>query len=197
MEFTEFIEQLGSTSPAPGGGAAAGISISLGAACAEKAIRFSKGENLADSLETFVKARITGQKLCEEDQFYFLEWQKTRKLPKNTEEEKENRIKQFNKAAIACTAIPYRIGKLAIILLDEIEKVLFKCSPFLISDLACSIIFVKSAFESSCFNIRINLPYIKEYTFEKELNSFLTIEYENFVSLEKKLLSLCEKIILE
>ena len=53
-EIKDFCQKLGSISPTPGGGAAAGICLSMGAACAEKAARFSLEDTDQNFIEAFV-----------------------------------------------------------------------------------------------------------------------------------------------
>ena len=85
-DFISFCEKLGSVSPAPGGGAAAGLALSMASACVEKAARFSKGEEPKKILDELVRIREKGHILSDEDQTAFLKWQDARKLPKQTDE---------------------------------------------------------------------------------------------------------------
>ncbi len=191
MLLQDFTEQLGSTNPTPGGGAAAGIAIALSAGCVEKAIRFSKENDLTTFINFFSKSRTTGHVLCDDDQKYFLEWQNARRLPKNTDEEKQVRLKTVDNCAKNCAKVPYRTGKLALSMLSKMKEFMPFCNPYLISDLICGVVFARSAFDASCANIKINRPYVKDHDFLAELNYFITADYDEFYLLEKDILKHC------
>lgn len=193
MNLNEFTEKLGSTTPTPGGGAAAGLSLSLGAACAEKAARFSLSDEILHILEKLVEIRLWGDKLCEADQIAFIEWQKTKKLPKETEDEKKIRKEAIDNAALECAKIPLLTAEYAVKLLYTIDEFLPYCNKFLISDAACGVSFASAAFESSVFNIMINMPYVKNEIFKNQLETFLSGNQPHFDVIKGRILAECYK----
>lgn len=191
-----FCEELGSTAPTPGGGAAAGITLSLGAAAAEKAARFSlKEDSNEDFVNKFAEIREHGHQLCEDDQKYFIEWQKARKLPKESDEEKKIRKEQVDKYAAECARVPLKLGRQAIYLIKTIEEFLPSCNKWLISDAAVGASHAAAAFESSLFNIMINLPYVKDETFASELKAFMNDHVEMFNTTKEKILKKTEEVL--
>lgn len=195
-EINSFCENLGSTAPTPGGGAAAGITLSLGAACAEKAARFSlKDDSNDDFINRFAEIREHGHQLCADDQKYFLEWQNARKLPKETEEEKKIRKEQVDKYAAECARVPLKLGRQAIYLIKTIEEFLPTCNKWLISDAAVGAGHAAAAFESSIFNIMINLPYVKDETFSSELKAFMNDHIEMFNTIKEKIYKKTEEVL--
>lgn len=177
MELAEFSKDLGSNKPAPGGGAAAGFTLSLAAACAQKAMVFSKPENYEEIQNFLENIRLDGLHLCDEDQRTFLEWQKARKLPKDTESQKKLRTEEVNRTAAECAAVPLATGKAAVSLISKLEELLSVCSKFLISDISCAASFASAALQAACVNVEINLPYVKDAALLNEMNCFLQNSY--------------------
>lgn len=177
MELAEFSKNLGSDKPAPGGGAAAGFTLSLAAACAQKAMVFSKPENYEEIQNFLENIRLKGLHFCAEDQRTFIEWQKARKLPKDTDEQKSFRTVEVNRTAAECAAVPLVTGKTAVLLISKLEELLPVCSKFLISDISCAASFAIAALQAACVNIEINLPYVKDVNLLGEMNCFLRDSY--------------------
>ena len=173
MELADFSKDLGSDKPAPGGGAAAGFTLSLAAACAQKAMVFSKPENYEEIQDFLENIRINGLHFCAEDQRTFVEWQKARKLPKDTDEQKRFRTAEVNRTAADCAAVPLAVGKNAALLISKLEELLSVCTAFLISDISCAASFAAAALQAECVNNEINLPYVKDADLLNEMNCFL------------------------
>ena len=171
--FIEFCNRLGSNAPTPGGGAASGIVLSLGASCAEKAARFSIDDYLEGYLESFVNIKENGFILAEKDQKAFLNWMQARKLPKDTEQEIREREEKIQTYVKECTLVPREIVTNCIKLVEVIFDFIKYCNKWLISDLACGVNFAKASFDSAIFNIKINIPYIKDKKFIQSLQIFI------------------------
>jgi methenyltetrahydrofolate cyclohydrolase len=179
--INDFCEKLGSTSPTPGGGAAAGITLSMGAACAEKALRFSIKENTEKLALPFAEIRDMGLKLSQDDQSAFSKWQEAKKLPKSTEEEIKNRNEKINQYTKECILVPYNICKYSIKLADIVRDFIPKCSKWLLSDAQIGIIFAKAAFDAGVLNIDINIPYLKDQNLLTEIVDFKN-ENSNYIN---------------
>jgi methenyltetrahydrofolate cyclohydrolase len=190
-----YCEKLGSTSPAPGGGSACGLILSMGASAAEKAMRFSFEEQDNDFTRKVVLIRLNGLKLSDEDQIQFENWANARKLQKDTDEQKKYRNEKVNYYASECAKVPYNIGKNAVDLLNVIEMFLPKCSKWLISDAAVGASFALASLESSIFNIKINLPYVKDEDLKNELKTFVEENMQPSIDLKNKILIFCDKLL--
>lgn len=195
MTLTEFTEKLGSTNPTPGGGAAAGLTLAVGAACAEKAVRFSLSDDTEKILEQLIFLREEGHKLSQRDQDAFLNWQLMKKLPKETDEEKAVRKEKINMAAHECAMVPFLTAEYSVKLLYTVDEFLPFCNKFLISDAACGVSFAAAAFETSVFNILINLPYIKNEIFKNQLETFISGNTEHFDIVKERVLAECRKLL--
>jgi len=92
------------------------------------------------------------------------------KMPKDTEEERENRKRAVQEAFKRAAQVPLetallaeRSSELAIVVSEKGEK-------NAISDVGCAISFINSAFEGARYNIKINLPSIKDEEFNNKVN---------------------------
>ncbi|HBD93824.1 MAG: hypothetical protein A2015_11405 [Spirochaetes bacterium GWF1_31_7] len=195
MKLNEFTEKLGSTSPTPGGGAASGLTLALAAACAEKAVRFSISDISEKICEQLIFLREEGNKLCIDDQNAFSHWQEMKKLPKVTETEKAHRTQQINNAAEQCAKVPLLTAEYSMKLLYTIDEFLPYCNKFLISDAACGVSLAAASFETSIFNIIINLPYIKNDIFKSQLETFITTNPDHFDVIKERILTECRKLL--
>lgn len=189
----EYCEKLGSKEQTPGGGSASGLVLSLAASCAEKAARFSIDDYLDGYIDSFLSIKENGFIYTKKDQEAFLNWMDSRKLPKSTEEEikyREEKIQFYVKESIS---IPLEIIKNCIKLIEIIQDFIPYCNKWLISDLASAVAFAKSSFESSCFNIKINIPYIKDNDFILEVHSFIRKNKRYFNKVSKNCIKECYK----
>lgn len=195
----EFVTKLGSTKPAPGGGAAAGISLSMAGACAEKAVRFSEKllskEEFEHTLSIFCEIRDIGLKLHEEDQQAFMGWYNARKLPNKTQEEKQKRTLEINKYIKDCITTPFSIYKESIKLMDLLEKFLPKCDKWLISDVGVAVSLCASTLESSFLNIIVNFPFLKDKDYLNDIQTFIDNSMQRFFEKKEKLLKKCTEIL--
>jgi formiminotetrahydrofolate cyclodeaminase len=108
--------------------------------------------------------------LVDEDASAFSDVMNAFKMPKDTEEEKNRRREAIQKAFKMATHVPLetarlavRSGELALIVSEKGEK-------NAISDVGCAISFINSAFEGARYNIKINLPSIKDGDFNSKVN---------------------------
>lgn len=193
MTINAFASQLGSTNAIPGGGAAGGVTLALGAACAEKAARFSFKSEEHELINIFAHLREKGLELAENDQKFFMQWQTAKKLPKEKEEEKRARQLAINKAALECARVPLELAQAAQELLIAVEDFLPHCHAFLMSDAACAASFARAAFETGIYNIHINLPYIKDENFRLELQNTITTMPDSFNNHASQIIDACMK----
>jgi len=198
-DINEFCEKLGSTSPTPGGGAAAALTLALAAGCAEKAARFSiqESEKHGKTVKIFAEIRGIGIQLSNNDQTAFSGWQEARRLPKNGDAEKKIRAEKINFYVAECVRVPFEICKNALRLTKAILDFAPNCNRHLISDAGIGAFLSDSAFEAGRINIEINKPHLKDNKLLDEINLFFSREYENFKSSNQEIASLCGKILKE
>jgi formiminotetrahydrofolate cyclodeaminase len=193
--FKEYCLKLASTSPIPGGGSASGLTLAMAVSCVEKATRFSLEDKKNTYLPQLELIRNIALKLSNDDQIAFANWGLARKLPKITDEEKQIRKNKVEYYSSQCTRIPYEISKNSFKLIEIIEIFIKDCNKFLISDVGVGASLASSSFESGIFNILINIPYLKNENFIKELYHFIDSQEKIFTQKKENIYKICRKTL--
>lgn len=184
MTIIEFADELGSDSPAPGGGSVSALAGSMGAALAAMisnistnkfSFRKADEEELADR-ETLLNVAYEAQeikesllKLIDKDTQAFDKVMAAMGMPKGTEEEKKARKEAMEKANKEATMVPYETAEKAYSSLDHAKIVAEKGNPASISDIGVGVLMIRSAVEGALMNVRINLSGIKDEEFKTEM----------------------------
>jgi len=162
--LSEYLSQLASTNPTPGGGSAATIVAAIGAALISMASRISASnpkyaahKELADRLAT--RADALRDQLIEarfRDEAAYAAVVKTLALPRSTEEERVAREERLRKDLKEAAAAPLEGAHFAL----EIERLAAFGVEIgnrnLASDLGCAAEFAAAAVAACAYNVRIN-----------------------------------------
>lgn len=191
-KIEEFINDLASDSPAPGGGSTAALvgalsgalnsmvySLTVGKKSFEKLDENKKEELLLFKTESenFIKRSI---ELMEEDRKAFSELMNGYTIPK----EKEDREEKIQKLTIGALMAPLKMSREALKFYENIKFGVTYGNKMLVSDGGVSAILLHSTIESSILNVMVNLKYINDLNFKKEIEE--EIENAMKISLEKK-----------
>ena len=168
MEMTvrEFQAALASSSPTPGGGTAAAISLGQASALTIMVCdltigkdKWSEGWPIAEkSMLLAVKIMTRAGELADEDSDAFDEVMQSFRLPKGTEEEKSSRRKAIHKATLVATEKPFETAKLALDLLEVLPELAAKGNGNAVSDVGVAGLLASAACKGALFNVDINLP---------------------------------------
>lgn len=170
----EFVEELASSSPAPGGGSVSAISASLASALTSMVCNLTVGKKSYNELEEDKKASIDETlKECEELKFkfldlmnedtkVFLELMETFKMPKDTEEEKKVRSEKIQLGYKKSLEVPLSTAKAAF----ELYKYILIAAQYgnknAVSDAGVAALMTQSAIEAAILNVKINMSSIKD-----------------------------------
>ncbi len=173
MRVRDFLNELASQSPAPGGGSVAALSGALSAALASMVsnLTFLK-KGFEDRREEMEEMGVKAQKL--KDQFLSLMDRDTDAFNKLMEAFKiskkdparEEKIEEATKEA---TMVPLETLKTSAELLSLAEVAIEKGNPNSVSDSAGVAIMARAAAEEAYLNVLINLPSIKDGEFKKKV----------------------------
>jgi glutamate formiminotransferase/formiminotetrahydrofolate cyclodeaminase len=207
---SDFADELASDSPAPGGGSVAALCGSLAAGLtsmvgnltvgkrkfktSEERIAYKENEKLM--MEMAYKAQILKEKLLDaidEDTEAFNKYMSAMRLPKKTYEEKEIRKKAIREAIINATKIPLNTMKLCYEVIKLSQTAAEKGNPNAASDAGVSAITALTGAKGAFFNVKINLPGIKDELTKKEILA----EAEKILDSSKILSEKVEKLVLE
>ena len=170
--LVQYIEQLASRTPTPGGGSAAALAGCLGAALISMAANFTTGERYKeveeDVHDVLKSAKSLMDKLIpliDEDSISYRKVQSAYKLPKETTDEKDKRsiaIQEALKENIGVSMDICRHSYTAAALCDVLAD---KGNPMLLGDVGSGIVMLWAAFQSSLLNVETNLKNVKDERF--------------------------------
>jgi len=185
-----FLDELGSDSPAPGGGSVAALCGALGAALSEMVCNLTVGkEKYADVKEEVEgilvkvkeeKAALTG--LIDEDTEAFNKVMEAFKLPKGSEERKQALQEGFKTAA----SVPLKTCRACVRVLEMAVVVCEKGNKNSITDAGVAALVAHAGFHGAAYNVKINLGSIKD-------EAFVTNTKKELEKLEGKADALVEK----
>ena len=167
MEMTvrDFQAALASSSPTPGGGTAAAISLGQASALtimvSDLTIgkeKWQEGWDIANhAMLAAVKIMSRAGVLADEDSNAFDDVMASFKLPKDNDEQKDARRKAIRSATLQATQIPYETAKLALQLLELLPDLARKGNANAVSDVGVAGLLASAACKGALFNVDINL----------------------------------------
>ncbi len=178
---TNFLDELASSAPAPGGGSVAALSGALGAALVSMVCNLTLGKKgyeevqgeIAALLEKSeaLRAELTG--LLEADVAAYTAYSQTAKMPRDTEEQKAARTAAMQAALKNATMVPLHIAEAAVKVMDLCRPVAEKGNKWAVSDAGVAVLMAEAALRSAALNVLINLGSIKDETFVAEKQAHL------------------------
>ena len=178
MKTTEFLEELSSKAPVPGGGGASAAVGAFGAALGMMVANLTVGkkkyaaveEEILAALEELGKLRDRLVALIDRDAQAFEPLSRAYGLPKNTEEEKAAREKVMESALYDASVAPLEIMETVLASMDLLEVLGEKGSRLALSDVGVGILFAQAALEGASLNVFINTRLMKDRGRAEELN---------------------------
>lgn len=177
LTVAQFLDQLASGEPVPGGGAAAAVAGGLGAALVSMVAALTAGrakyadhEALATSADAAGQALITRfMDLADEDANAFAGYGAAMKMPRETDEEKAARTLAIRAAAKDATMAPLRTVEACLEVVALSEALAGRSNKNASSDLEVSSLMAVAAARSAAANVYINLPSLGDEALAKEL----------------------------
>lgn len=172
-KIEEFIDELSSSLPSPGGGSAAALVSALAGSLNSMVYSLTVGKNSFLLLEeenqslvldfekkskTFIEKSL---ELMEKDRKYFNELMDSYKLPKETDEEKVVRNKKITDNTIKAMKAPYDLTVECLKFYDNIDIAVKYGNKMLLSDAGVAALFLHAALESAVMNVKINLNSLR------------------------------------
>lgn len=178
-----FLDDVASSSPAPGGGSVAALSGALGAALTSMVCTLTIGKKkYADVEDEMKKVLAQSEHLREQftelvdlDTQAFNKVMEAFALPKDTEPQKALRSAAVREATKEATMVPLEVMKHCIDALALAQLVAAKGNANSVTDAGVSAIMLNAALEGAALNVRINLNGLDDPEFvgwkEDELQS--------------------------
>ena len=165
-----WLEDLGSASATPGGGAAAGVGAAMGAALIAMVGRLTVGkegfEDLDERMRSLVETADAEREgflaLADEDARAFESVMASFRLPKETEGEKASRTMRIQEAYEAAAAVPLRLATKCVGLMELAEDATAMGNPHAASDGYSAGLLLHAAAIAAMANVRINAAALKD-----------------------------------
>lgn len=170
MTVKEFLIALSSSSPTPGGGSAAAISLANSAAltCMVCDLTLSKekwqsGWDAAEKIQNIAAPIfLDALELANKDASAFNRVMDAWKLPKNNDQEIEQRKKVISEATLNAANVPMETAIKASNLLSLLPELAEKGNSNAITDVAVAALLAHSSSIGAIYNVRINLLDLNE-----------------------------------
>lgn len=200
MPVKEFIDELASNSPAPGGGSVAALCGSLGASLTSMVFNLTVGkkaylalgeEERASVDEGLVKANELKDKflkLMNEDTEAFNKLMAAFKMPKETEVEKAARSEQIQIEYKGATYVPLEVARRAYDIYEIIEIAIDHGNKNAISDAGVAALLAQTTIEGAIMNVKINLGAIKDEEFTSAIREEIKVISEDGTRLQHEIL---------
>lgn len=175
LSCRDFVAEVASSAPAPGGGGAAALCAAIGAALAHMVGTYTVGKPRYAAVEEEVQAVMYRlEKLTEElqdqveaDEKGFMPLAKAYRIPKDDPE----RPRILEEATVTACAVPLRIMELAAAAVDCAGVMARKGSALAVSDAGCAASILKGAMDAAALNLFINTKSMKDRNRAEELNA--------------------------
>ena len=180
LSVKDYIQEVDSDKPAPGGGSVAALVGALGVSLLRMYAHLSLSKKTFIELENsikynfhnaFEKLQVCEKRLLElvdEDALLYPKILKAYRLPKTNEEEIIIRKQAIQQATILAIEGPYAIANCAFDALVYTEILLPFGNKNVISDAACAIVLLEATIETAIMNMGINLTSLTNTTISND-----------------------------
>jgi formiminotetrahydrofolate cyclodeaminase len=182
----EFLQELSSKAPVPGGGGASAYVGALGMALGSMVGNLTLGKKKYKDVEEDIKELLKKSEdiieslkaLVAKDAEVFYPLSQAYGLPQNTEEEKNAKDKALQQAVEAATMVPLTIAEYCLKAIDLHEEYAGKGTRIAISDVGVGVAFCKAALQGAKLNVLINTKIMKDQALKSKIESRMK-EIEN------------------
>jgi len=179
LPVTEFVLQLSSKAPVPGGGGAAALAGALGAALGGMVANLTIGKpkyaDVEDEIQELKVAAYRLQKdllaLVQKDAEVFAPLAGAYRMASGTKEEAREKERVMQACLKQASLAPLEIMEKCAETLVLLEKFAEKGSALAVSDAGCGAVLSKAALQAAWLNVCINIRLIADEKFAKEVES--------------------------
>jgi formiminotetrahydrofolate cyclodeaminase len=180
-----FLDELASSSPAPGGGSVAALAGAVGSALTSMVCNLTIGKKRYAEVEQDMKRvliqaedlRVKFTMLIEKDTEAFKKVMEAFSLPKDTEPQIALRRVATQEATKEATLVPLEVMKHCIDAMALAQEVAANGNPNSVSDAGVSALMLNAACEGAALNVKINLNSLADTDFvgwkSEEVDSLL------------------------
>lgn len=190
----QFLQELSSKAPVPGGGGASAYVGALGMALGSMVGNLTLGKKKYMDVEEDIKELLKKSEaiidglvaLVARDAEVFYPLSQAYGLPKNTEEEKSIKDTALQKALVDATMVPLTIAEYCLKAIDLHEEFAKIGTRIAISDVGVGAAFCKAALQGAKLNVLINTRIMKDQDLKNQIECRLKeIENEGMVKADR------------
>jgi formiminotetrahydrofolate cyclodeaminase len=177
LTIKNYLDELSSSSPTPGGGNAAAFSAvltcSLGIMVCNLTIGKKKYSDVQDEMiaikEKLIRLENEMQDLALKDNAAFEEVMEAFKLPKETDEDKKIRMQKIDEANYHAALIPAQVIDKCNEILPNIKRLVIAGNQNSVSDAGVALLFLSTAAQGALLNVLINCSSLQNNMQASEL----------------------------
>jgi formiminotetrahydrofolate cyclodeaminase len=162
----DYLETLGSSRPAPGGGSVAGLVGALAAGLGQMVISLTvKGgdnRNLEGNYSLLGMSIASLLASAAADELAYSGYLAASRLPRSTDDEKTTRRAAMQAALVNAAEVPLALATTACDVLDHLALVVNEGTSHALSDADIAISLAHASVVAGLANVRINIPLIKD-----------------------------------
>ncbi|UCG03959.1 MAG: cyclodeaminase/cyclohydrolase family protein [Candidatus Heimdallarchaeota archaeon] len=197
LTVTEFVEEVASDKPAPGGGSVSALGGALGAALAVLVGKTTVGKEKFAEVNSEMEGVVSRgtelhqklNKMVDEDTNAFNDILKAYRMPKD---KPEVRSKAIQNATIGAAEVPLEVAKLSFEALDLILAVAERGNKNAITDAGVAALFADSAIRGAIFNVKINMLSIKDEEIKTKFKRDIEEMLEKLDSKKERIIKVVE-----
>lgn len=191
----EFLNELASSAPVPGGGSASALGGALGVALGSMVGNLTVGKKKYESVQQDIEKLLILLKdsrrqmieLVQADADTFLPLSKAYGLPTNTQEEKEVKMNVMENALQEACAVPMEILQECVFALGLLEEMGDKGTKIAISDVAVGAVFLRAAAQGAAMNIFTNTRLMQNKVYATQCEELADRMREEAIELADRL----------
>lgn len=159
----DYLDQLASSAPTPGGGSVAGVIAALAMSLGRMVISLSDpSPELMAANDRLIEAGRGAIAGSDADERAYGGYITASKLPRATPEEKAHRKAHMQRTLRDAAETPMCLAELIHEMKPTLQHVVRLGNPHVVSDAAIGLLFADAAIEACLINVRVNLPYLKD-----------------------------------
>ncbi len=175
----DFLDDLASSSPAPGGGSVSALAGALGASLVSMMCHLTLGKKKYADVEEDVKIILSKSEklrdqltsLIDKDTVAFNLVMTAFAMPKETDEQKEARAKAVESATKQATMVPFLVMQMSQDAVTLCEEIASKGNVHAISDAGVAAAMIAASCRGAYYNVRINLTSLKDTDFIEDIKA--------------------------
>jgi len=181
-----YLDDLASSKSTPGGGSAAAVSGAMASALACMVCQLTLGkekymdvqDEIAQLLREAETHRQRFQQLMGEDIAAYGNLSGSFKMPRETEEQREERAAAVQKSLLAAALVPLEMTERSVEVAKICERVAEIGNANVLSDIAAAAMFAASAGTGAAWMVRVNLKSLRDQSSAAQLGQRLSVALE-------------------